>query len=74
MLPTLPTRITPNGDNLNDNYVILDIGPLIAPGEGAPCDWIPDTRFKVVNRWGQIVFDQENYEMIGMESMILGNH
>ena len=33
--PTLPTGITPNGDNLNDNYVILDIGPLIAPGEGA---------------------------------------
>ena len=59
--PTLPTGITPNGDNLNDNYVILDIGPLIAPGEGAPCDWIPNTRFKVVNRWGQIVFDQENY-------------
>ena len=41
--------------------MILDIGPLIAPGEGAPCDWIPDTYFKVVNRWGQIVFEQANY-------------
>ena len=31
--PTFPTGITPNDDGLNDNYVILDIGPLIAPGE-----------------------------------------
>ena len=59
--PTFPTGITPNGDNANDNYVILDIGPLIAPGEGAPCDWIPDTYFKVVNRWGQIVYEEANY-------------
>ena len=59
--PSLPTGITPNGDEFNEYYEILDIGPLIAPGEGAPCDWIPDTRFKVVNRWGQIVFDKEDY-------------
>lgn len=59
--PTFPTGITPNDDGLNDNYVILDIGPLIAPGEGAPCDWIPNTFFRVVNRWGQIVYEQENY-------------
>ena len=63
--PTFPTGITPNGDDSNDNYVILDIGPQIAPGEGAPCDWIPDTHLRVLNRWGQIVFEKAIIEMIG---------
>ena len=59
--PTMPTGITPNGDGANDAYVILDIGPLIAVGEVAPCDWIDNTLFRVVNRWGQIVFEEANY-------------
>jgi len=59
--PTFPTGITPNGDGANDDYVILDIGPLIDPGVGAPCDWIPDTYFKVANRWGQIVYEETDY-------------
>ena len=59
--PTMPTGITPNGDGANDAYVILDIGPLIAVGEVAPCDWIDNTLFRVVNRWGQIVFEVANY-------------
>ena len=59
--PTMPTGMTPNGDGANDAYVILDIGPLIAVGEVAPCDWIDNTLFRVINRWGQIVFEQTNY-------------
>lgn len=59
--PTLPTGMTPNSDGENDAYVILDIGPLIDPGELAPCDWVPDTYFRVINRWGQVVFEQSNY-------------
>ena len=59
--PTMPTGMTPNGDGANDAYVILDIGPLIAVGEVAPCDWIDNTLFRVVNRWGQIVFEETNY-------------
>ena len=59
--PTMPTGMTPNGDGANDAYVILDIGPLIAVGETAPCDWIDNTLFRVVNRWGQIVFEETNY-------------
>lgn len=59
--PTMPTGMTPNGDGANDAYVILDIGPLIAVGEVAPCDWIDNTLFRVINRWGQIVFEVTNY-------------
>ncbi|HIG58868.1 MAG TPA: gliding motility-associated C-terminal domain-containing protein [Flavobacteriales bacterium] len=59
--PTMPTGMTPNGDGANDAYVILDIGPLIAVGEVAPCDWIDNTLFRVINRWGQIVFEETNY-------------
>ena len=61
LFPTMPTGMTPNGDGANDAYVILDIGPLIAVGEVAPCDWIDNTLFRVVNRWGQIVFEETNY-------------
>jgi gliding motility-associated-like protein len=60
-VPTLPTGMTPNSDGYNDAYVILDIGPLIAPGELAPCNWVDNTLFRVVNRWGAIVFEEENY-------------
>jgi len=59
--PNMPTGITPNDDGANDAYVIRDIGPLISSGEVAPCDWIEDTRFRVLNRWGQTVFETTNY-------------
>tara|TARA_B110000444_G_C18848342_1_gene603659 strand:- start:556 stop:2910 length:2355 start_codon:yes stop_codon:yes gene_type:complete len=59
--PEMPTGITPNDDGHNEAYVIRDIGPLIGSGEIAPCNWIPGTLFRVLNRWGQIVFEQENY-------------
>jgi hypothetical protein len=59
--PDMPTGMTPNDDGENDAYVIRDIGPLIGSGDIAPCNWIPGTFFRVVNRWGQIVFEEENY-------------
>lgn len=59
--PNMPTGMTPNGDGANDAYVIRDIGPLIVSGEIAPCDWIEDTRIRVLNRWGQTVFETTNY-------------
>ena len=59
--PTMPTGMTPNSDGKNDAYVILDIGPLIDPGELAPCDWVPDTYLRVINRWGQVVYEVANY-------------
>lgn len=59
--PTMPTGMTPNSDGANDAYVILDIGPLIDPGELAPCDWIPNTYLRVVNRWGQVVYEVTDY-------------
>jgi gliding motility-associated-like protein len=42
-----PNLITPNGDSLNDLYVI----------EGNPGEW----HFDVYNRWGEPVFKSENY-------------
>lgn len=46
---TLPTGISPNGDNANDTYVILGI------------DQYPVNTFKVFNRWGNLVYDFTNY-------------
>lgn len=46
---TLPTGLSPNGDNQNDFYVILGI------------DGYPVNTFKVFNRWGNLVYDKTNY-------------
>ncbi|WP_306640204.1 choice-of-anchor L domain-containing protein [Sanyastnella coralliicola] len=46
---TLPTGVSPNGDNANDTYVILGI------------DQHPNNTFKVFNRWGNIVYEKQNY-------------
>ena len=46
---TLPTGLSPNGDNQNDFYVILGI------------DGYPVNTFKVFNRWGNLVYDKANY-------------
>ena len=43
----IPNLITPNGDSMNDQYVI----------EGNPGEW----HFDVYNRWGEPVFKSENY-------------
>lgn len=45
----LPTGFSPNGDGINDNYVI--------PG----LDQHPENTFKVFNRWGNIVYNVTNY-------------
>lgn len=46
---TLPTGFTPNGDGANDYFVILGI------------DQHPVNTFKVFNRWGNLVYEKQNY-------------
>lgn len=46
---TLPTGLSPNGDDANDTYVILGI------------DQHPDNTFKVFNRWGNLVYEKDDY-------------
>ena len=60
--PEMPTGITPNGDGLNDAFVIQGIGPSVnsEPGE-IQCDWLEDTKMRVINRWGSLVFEDDNY-------------
>jgi gliding motility-associated-like protein len=45
----LPTGLSPNGDGLNDGYVILGL-------EG-----YEKNTFKVFNRWGNLVYEKTNY-------------
>jgi len=51
----IPNGITPNGDGLNDTFVFEIID------ESDPED-IPDNRLIIFNRWGDIVYDQPNYD------------
>jgi len=44
--------ITPNGDGLNDEFIISCLGP----GVGQP------NTLNVYDRWGNLVFNQDNYE------------
>jgi len=46
----VPNAFSPNGDNVNDHYVILgleEIGPVY---------------FEVWNRWGQTVYESTEYQ------------
>jgi gliding motility-associated-like protein len=45
----LPTGFSPNGDGINDNYVI--------PG----LDQHTENDFRVFNRWGNLVYNKKNY-------------
>ena len=45
----LPTGLTPNGDGLNDFFVIQGISAF------------PDNEFKVFNRWGNLVYEKAGY-------------
>jgi gliding motility-associated-like protein len=45
-----PNVITPNGDGINDVFVIKDMNPDRA------------NRLVIVDRWGKTVFSQENYQ------------
>ena len=47
---SIPTAFTPNGNGINDTWVIENI------------DQYPDCIVKVFNRWGDIVFSSKGYE------------
>ena len=62
LAPEMPTGMTPNGDGYNDAYVIRGIGPSVDPELGEiQCDWLEDTRIRIINRWGSIVFETLDY-------------
>ena len=44
-----PNTFTPNGDNINDTWII----PMF--------DFFPENRVEVFNRWGQTVFERDDY-------------
>ncbi|GJM35368.1 MAG: hypothetical protein DHS20C18_43690 [Saprospiraceae bacterium] len=50
--PCLSERvvITPDGDGLNDEFIIFCIGEL------------PENHLEIYNRWGQLVFEVDNYD------------
>lgn len=47
---TVPNIFTPNNDGYNDNFVISGI------------EYLPNCHLKVYNRWGRIVYENENYK------------
>ncbi|MBP7272879.1 MAG: gliding motility-associated C-terminal domain-containing protein [Saprospiraceae bacterium] len=50
----LPNTITPNGDGLNETFII----DALNDNPGA----YPDNEFVVFNRWGDIVYRKKNYD------------
>ncbi len=46
----IPNVVTPNGDGRNDTWDIVDL------------DKFPEARLKVFNRWGKLVFEQDNVD------------
>lgn len=57
----MPNAFSPNGDNINDFFVIDGINTF------------PNNTFSVFNRWGVIVFEATNYNNTwGGESAVLG--
>ena len=53
-MPELPGGISPNGDQINDLYMIANVGPNMG---FPPCDWLTNTRLMVFDRWGSVVFE-----------------
>ncbi len=45
----IPTGFSPNGDGINDNFVILGI------------NYFPEAELTVFNRWGEVVYQKANY-------------
>ena len=43
----MPSAFTPNGDGMNDRFKIFPVG-------------ISELDFKVINRWGQVVYTSKN--------------
>jgi len=50
----VPNGITPNGDGLNDAFVVDIL-------DNADPELYPDNRFTVFNRWNDVVYDVRNY-------------
>jgi gliding motility-associated-like protein len=46
---TLPTAITPNGDNINDTWEIIDLDLVY-----------PDNVVRIYNRWGNLIFEHDS--------------
>ncbi len=46
----IPNVITPNGDGMNDSFIIQHI------------QYFPGTHMRIFNRWGNVVFDQSNFD------------
>jgi gliding motility-associated-like protein len=48
--PEIPTAFTPDGDGINDTWIIPDLNKFY-----------PDCKVLIVNRWGNKVFESEGY-------------
>lgn len=48
--PVIPNVFTPNGDGINDNFVIVNL------------ELHPNSRVVIFNRWGQIMYEDANYQ------------
>ena len=49
----VPNLITPNGDNANDELLMRDVNMA---------KLLPNTEIEIVNRWGDIVYRNSNYD------------
>ncbi|MCT4581876.1 MAG: choice-of-anchor L domain-containing protein [Flavobacteriales bacterium] len=47
---TIPNVITPNDDNQNEAFVIANL------------EYHPNTKIKIYNRWGRLVYSSDNYQ------------
>jgi gliding motility-associated-like protein len=47
---TIPNIITPNGDNLNDNFKVPNL------------EYYPNSQLIIYNRWGRKVYESSNYQ------------
>ena len=54
----MPTGISPNGDLINDTYVIQNIDPEAGI---LPCAWSDVNEIVIFNRWGNEVYREVNY-------------
>jgi len=52
------TGISPNGDGINDEFIILGL------------DNFPDNTLRIYNRWGVQVFDEDGYAQPGAQSFV----
>ena len=61
----VPNAFTPNGIRHNDFFYVVS--------EGNP-ENLSITEFKVFNRWGQLVYDNENPGLAGMEPLTINRN